>query len=68
MNSGKQYTNLFDAYEADADLILQEEKCYLLTSQADEETIGGLLRILGENGSLETVLDVYDTRLYLFGK
>ena len=54
--------------EADADLILQEEKCYILTSQADEETIGGLLRILGENGSLETVLDVYDTRLYLFGK
>lgn len=54
--------------DADADMILQEERCYILTSQADEETIGTLLDILGENGSVETVLDVYDTRLYLFSR
>lgn len=55
---------------ADTDLntILAAGKCYLITSQADDETIGDLLTHLTENGSLETVVDAYGTKLYYFSR
>ncbi len=50
----------------DLNLIAPEDKCYILTSQADSETLDPLLEELEGYGSLETVLDVYGTRLYYF--
>lgn len=54
--------------EADNELVASQDKCYILTSQADGETIDPLLDYLEEQGTLETVLDVYDTRLYYYTK
>lgn len=54
--------------EADKELVAGQEKCYILTSQADGETIGPLLDYLSEQGTLETLLDCYETRLYYYSR
>lgn len=54
--------------ETDKDLIAEQGRCYILTSQADGETLDPLLEQLSAEGSVETVLDVYDTRLYYFSR
>ena len=54
--------------EVDAGQIVQTGKCYILTSQADGETLDPLLEQLGAEGSVETVLEVQETRLYYFSR
>lgn len=54
--------------EADKDMIMQTDKCYIITSQAADSEINPLLDYLGANGTVDVVLDVYGTRLYYFSK
>lgn len=54
--------------EVDAGQIVQTGKCYILTSQADGETLDPLLERLAAEGSVETVLEVQETRLYYFSR
>ena len=52
--------------QADIERVLGEPKCYILASHAPEERIGPLLTALSQSGSLEIVLNEYETPLYFY--
>ncbi len=63
-------TDTLDKEDAKGDIskVLKEERCYILASHAPTERIGPLLDAASEQGSLEIVLDEYETPLYYYAR
>lgn len=63
-------SDTLDKEDAKGDIskVLKEERCYILASHAPTERIGPLLDAASEQGSLEIVLDEYETPLYYYAK
>ena len=63
-------TDTLDKEDAKGDIskVLKEDRCYILASHAPTERIGQLLDAASEQGSLEIVLDEYETPLYYYAR
>ena len=63
-------TDTLDKEDAKGDIskVLKEDRCYILASHAPTERIGPLLDAASEQGSLEIVLDEYETPLYYYAR
>lgn len=63
-------SDTLDKEDAKGDIskVLKEERCYILASHAPTERIGPLLDAASEQGSLEIVLDEYETPLYYYAR
>ena len=62
-----EYENNQAAIQEDAELIMENQSVYIFTSHG-EAGIPDLMKILKRSGTVETVVDFYDTRLYHFVK